>query len=185
MEIIKIEIATGWDSVTVGQWQELTALNAADFDNDARLLIEQLSILTDLDSATIEKLPMSEVNKLSDIISLWDNKQLDKHADTFTLDGVEYGIVKANMITFGEWVDLETYVKDPVANMHHIISVLYRPIIAKKGRYYTIADYNATEAQRNAENIAQHVTLDKVYNAMVFFCTIGTPSIVRSLTSLV
>lgn len=169
---------TGWDSVTIGQWQELNTLAKEDYDNDAKLLIEQLSIICNQDSSVIAKLPMEQVSKMSQIIAGYDHSQLESHDATFELDGIKYGIVpKLESLTFGEWVDLEQMVKNPSPNMHKIISILYRPVTkTKSGGRYEIDEYDAEECAHRATMFADKVTIDRVYNALVFFCAIEKQS---------
>ena len=66
-------------------------------------------------------------------------------------------------MTFGEYVDLDTYLADWQL-MHKAMSVLYRPITFKKKNQYLIEDYETADKY----NMKQ-MTLDVVFGSMVFF----------------
>jgi hypothetical protein len=71
------------------------------------------------------------VNSLSD---LFETKA--KFRETFTLDKVQYGFIpNLDEISFGEFVDLDNYLKD-WDDMDKAMSVMYRPIdIMVRGKY--------------------------------------------------
>tara|TARA_R100000278_G_C5425734_1_gene148260 strand:+ start:41 stop:670 length:630 start_codon:yes stop_codon:yes gene_type:complete len=86
----------------------------------------------------------------------------------FKYRGVKYGFIpKLDDITFGEYVDLDTYLADWDL-MHKAMSVLYRPIDFEKGDEYTIDNYESADAYD-----LQNITLDIVFGAILFFYNLG------------
>jgi len=171
---IRLEMPTGWDGVTIAQWQELNQLAAEDYDNDVKLLIDQLSVLLDADSDVVRRLPLETVTEMGRVIAGFDDAQLQGHRGSIEVGGVERRIVPdLKDLTFGEWVDLDGLVKEPVANMHRIVSVLYRPVAeTRRDGSYRLEEYDSDESGRAAAVIRDSVTIDCVYGVLVFFYAI-------------
>lgn len=72
----------------------------------------------------------------------------------FYFKGVEYGGLNLNKMTFGEYVDLASYIKNEASiyqNINKICSILYRPIVETKGDKYKIMDYNIEQHEEQSE----------------------------------
>ncbi|WP_288955068.1 hypothetical protein [uncultured Polaribacter sp.] len=99
------------------------------------------------------------------------NKMFDvKHQliTSFKIDDVEYAFIPSlEDMTFGEYVDLDTYIGDN-DNLHRALNVLYRPIEFKTGNRYTIKEYNPDTSE-----IAKRFPVDAVLGSIVFFYTLG------------
>ena len=81
-----------------------------------------------------------------------------------SLNDKDFGFIpKLDDISFGEYVDLDTYLADWEL-MNKAIGVLYRPITYKKKKQYLIEEYESAEKYDLTE-----VTLDVVFGAIVFF----------------
>ena len=81
----------------------------------------------------------------------------------------EFGFIpKLNDMTFGEYVDLDTYI-GKWDQMNVAMSVLYRPITAKKGHKYLIEDYRGD----NYHDIMKQMPLSAVFGSIVFFYHLG------------
>ena len=99
------------------------------------------------------------VNDLSKLF-----KQDTKLINKFTLEGVEYGFEpKIDEITFGAYVDLDTYMAD-WQQMHKAMSVLFRPVTFTKKKKYLIEEYESANKYDLKE-----MTLDVVFGSLVFF----------------
>ena len=61
----------------------------------------------------------------------------------FMLNGQEFGFIPSlEDITYGEFVDLDSYLTD-TKNLHRTMAVLYRPVIQKAGKRYDIEPYES------------------------------------------
>jgi len=99
------------------------------------------------------------------IMGLFEKKP--PHQLQFKMNGVEYGFVHLDDITFGEFVDLDTYIAEP-ENLHKAFAVLYRPIKHKYKDYYNISDYNPA-----ASYIMKKTPLNIVLGAIGFFLSLS------------
>ena len=70
-------------------------------------------------------------------------------------------------MSFGEYVDLDTFIGDN-DNLHRAMNVLYRPIDLKQGNRYKIKDYDPDLSED-----AKNYPLDAVLGAIVFFYDLG------------
>ena len=76
----------------------------------------------------------------------------------------EFGFIpKLDDISFGEFVDLDTYLAD-WDMMNKAMGVLFRPITYKKKNQYLIEDYESSDKYDMTET-----TLDVVFGSLVFF----------------
>lgn len=102
----------------------------------------------------------SIVVQISELFNQKDNKFIDR----FKYQDQDFGFIpKLDDMTFGEYVDLDTYLSDWQL-MHKAMAVLYRPITFKKKNQYLIEDYETADKY----NMKQ-MTLDVVFGSMVFF----------------
>ena len=85
-------------------------------------------------------------------------------------------------MSLGEFVDLETYVENLEDNLHLILSILYRPVTAKKKDKYRIEEYKPN--RERAELFKKHLTVGDFNGASFFFYDLGTTLINNSKKSL-
>ena len=111
-------------------------------------------------SGSGEKDIESIVVQISELFNQKDNKFIDR----FKYQEQDFGFIpKLDDMTFGEYVDLDTYLADWQL-MHKAMAVLYRPITFKKKNQYLIEEYGTADKY----NMKQ-MTLDVVFGSMVFF----------------
>ena len=87
-----------------------------------------------------------------------------KFKDRFIYNGVEFGFIpKLDDMSFGEYIDLDTYLPD-WQQMHKAINVLYRPIKYSKKEKYLVEEYESADKYD-----MKNVSLDIVFGSLVFF----------------
>ena len=105
---------------------------------------------TDIDSIT------NDINKVFE--------EKPKLITMFKLNEMEFGFIpKLDEITFGEYVDLDSYLPN-WETMHKAMSVLFRPVTFKKKEQYLVSDYEGS-----GKYDLRNMTLDVVFGALVFF----------------
>lgn len=88
----------------------------------------------------------------------------------FTLAGLDFGFIpNLEKISLAEYVDLDSYIAD-FDTMNKAMAVLYRPVTEKRKDTYLIEEYNGSEAY---SLVMEHVTMDIVIGAQVFFWNLG------------
>ena len=95
----------------------------------------------------------------------------DDFKKLFDLKGVEYGFCpNLNNLTTGEYIDLETLCKEPIENLHIIMSVLYRKVTKKVNNRYAIEAYNPDEFK---EELFKDCPMSIALSSLGFFLTLG------------
>jgi hypothetical protein len=113
--------------LTIGQWQKIKS-NEEFYKNRVNLL----ALYLNMEVNEIKKLPKKNVDFIEAII----RQDLLNHEDkvteyfTFEFNGVEYGLENDwSKLAWGAWSDIEILSSENIdSNIHHIMSVLYRPI---------------------------------------------------------
>jgi hypothetical protein len=86
----------------------------------------------------------------------------------FKMDGVEFGFIPdLDDMTFGEYVDLDTFIGD-TNNLHRAMNVLYRPVKIKRSGRYQIEDYDSDKYERML-----NMPMDAVISSILFFYHLG------------
>ena len=97
-----------------------------------------------------------------------NNIDLEKRIE---FNGKKYGFIpNLSKITTGEYVDLEEYGSNINANLHRVMSVLYREIDKEAGKYYSVKPYDPNELEIDKfKNLPMSITL----SALDFFFYLG------------
>jgi len=159
---IKLNIPESLNEITLGQYQEWLKITEG---KELNSFFQQKMIEIFCRSRLIDTLRM----KAKDIneITLGLNKIFEAKPTLktlFKLNDKEFGFIpKLDDMSFGEYIDLDTYLAD-WENMHLAMGVLFRPVKFKKNNEYIIEEYE-TASKYNMKNIP----LDVVMGALVFF----------------
>ena len=163
-----IQVPTDLNDITVDQYQRYMAANVEGAEEDF-LMFKTIEIFCDVDMKAVSQFPLSQAQELyRDIILALD--QTPTFRPFFTHDGVDYGFMPdMESMSIGEYIDLESGLSDS-KDLHKAAAVMFRPIKKRKGNYYTIADYKASnEEGKNARSFPMGV----VSSAVVFFYSIA------------
>ncbi len=167
---VKVQIAANAKGVTLGKYIDYQ--NAVD-------KVEQVRIITGKSSESIRQFQSHVVDeiiqKFEAAIKLGSNDFERK----VRIGATEFGFIpNLNELTFGEYVDLDStctglYKDGRIhgASAHKIMCILYRPIVAKFGKYYDIEAYS-TKAKRKYEDDLKQLSLDHVLNVLLFFSSL-------------
>ena len=158
--------------ITLGDYVKIYKVKGL-FDDDY-FATKLISILT---GAPQKKLMEAERDKIDFVFSqVYSILPLDTPAflDRFTLDGVEYGFLPSwKKMSFGEFADLDTLMTkkpDEVLDYLHIITaILYRPIVTKDKKVYTIEKYTQETLETRAELFRDKLDVEVALGAQFFF----------------
>ena len=163
-----------WSEVSVVQFQSLMVIMEDEDLNDLEIKIRSISALTGCSIGSISKASMSNLNAVYDSLTALTVDMPNKGLrNVIEIDGIEYGLIP-NMddLTFGEFADIDTWMQDGYRNLVDILSVLYRPVVKRKGDRYKIEEYDLESRALRADIFSQSMSIDSVYGAMVFFYNI-------------
>jgi len=168
---MKITIPTELADITLDQYQKYLKLVEANDEIATQthfFKAKIIEIFCNIPFIELHNMKVIDVDEIVQTIysALEKTPQL---VNTFKMGDQEFGFIpKLNDMTFGEYVDLDTYI-GKWDQMNVAMSVLYRPITAKKGHKYLIEDYRGD----NYHDIMKQMPLSAVFGSIVFFYHLG------------
>lgn len=159
---LTINIPETLNEVTLKQYQKWLKI-AEGKELDSFLQQKMIEIFCNIPLKNVLQIKASDINNITEeLTKLFSNTP--KFIDRFEMNGKEFGFIpKLDDISFGEYVDLDTYLADWEL-MHKAMGVLFRPITYKKKKQYLIEDYDSADKYDMTE-----VTLDVAFGSLVFF----------------
>jgi hypothetical protein len=160
-----------WSDVTLDKWVKL--INKKEKTKTEETL-NTISVLSDIPKNLIKELGILDVAVILKRIAYLQEQENSKLKKIIKVNDVEYGFhPNLEEITLGEYADIETYMKNGIENnLPRLMAILYRPIIEKDGKNYSIEAYDSSTLRMRAEKFKKMKAAD-VNNALVFFWTLG------------
>lgn len=163
---IEVKVPENLSEITLGQYQKY--LKIQDGDNDEMMIAQKMiEIFCNVELKYVTKMRWKDVQEITQTLSnMFDEDS--KFTKMFTLDKVQYGFIpNLDEITFGEFVDLDTYLGD-WQQMDKAMSVLFRPVdINVRGRY-NIKEYDGSMNEHLKE-----MPLSVALGAVFFLLNLG------------
>ena len=159
---IKLNIPEKLSEMTLGQYQDWLKVSEGK-ELDTFLQQKIIEIFCGITLKEVMQIKASDIDRLvTDISNIF--KEEPKFIDRFDYGGKEFAFVpKLDDISFGEYVDLDTYLQDWQL-MHKAMAVLFRPITLKRKDKYLIEDYESAEKYD-----LKCMPLNVVFGSLVFF----------------
>lgn len=159
---VTINIPESLSEITLLQYQKWLKISE-DKKLDNFLKQKMIEIFCNVELKKVLQMKASDVSEIcTSINKLFTNDC--KLITKFNHNHKQFGFIpKLDDMSFGEYIDLDTYMSD-WQNMHKAMSVLFRPIIYKKKEKYLIEDYESA----NKYDL-QNISLDIVFGSLVFF----------------
>ena len=159
---IKLNIPEKLSEMTLGQYQDWLKVSEGK-ELDTFLQQKIIEIFCGITLKEVMQIKASDIDRLVTGISNIFVEE-PKFIDRFDYGGKEFGFIpKLDDISFGEYVDLDTYLQDWQL-MHKAMAVLFRPITLKRKDKYLIEDYESAEKYD-----LKCMPLNVVFGSLVFF----------------
>ena len=163
-----------WTEVSLGSYQKFTEATTDETDEHTANL-NAISALIGVPMGVLEKCKKKDIDQVIEVLGklteVVPNTTLNLIVE---IDGKRYGFhPNLKDITFGEFVDLDNYLENPLKNLHKVMGVLYREITFEKKGKYTIEEYDSLKALKNAELFKEKLSIGTVNGAAAFFLNIG------------
>ena len=172
MKEVKLTIPDRWSDITIETYQKYVEIQESK-DNDKKKIIKSLSLLCNTTPYIVKKMAYRDLLEIMGIIKKMIDTEPSKEEfrKTFMFKNEEYGFCpNLSGISTGEYIDLETYCKEPIKNLHIIMSILYRKITHKVKDRYAIETYNPQEFK---EELFKDCPMDIALSSLGFFLTLG------------
>lgn len=161
---LKITIPSSMSEVSLGRYQDFVRATDDEALTDEEIAIQMMKSFLDIEQSDTLKMTLESMTKISEKLAevLAEKPTLIQR---FKMGDTEFGFVpKLDDMTFGEYIDLDTYISD-WDTMHNAMAVLFRPVKLKKGNKYTLYDYEGDLYQDAMKNMP----LSACMGALIFF----------------
>jgi hypothetical protein len=172
MKEVKLTIPDRWSDITIETYQKYVKIQDGKGSEKSKV-IKSLALLCNTTPFVVKKMAYKDLLEIMGIVKkMIDTEPEDKEfRKTFMFKKEEYGFVpNLSAITTGEYIDLETYCKQPIENLHTIMSILYRKITFKRNARYAIEAYNPDQFK---EELFKDCPMDIALSSLGFFLNLG------------
>ena len=173
MKEVKLSIPDRWSDITIDTYQKYIKIQEGKGSEKSKVL-KSLALLCNTTPLVVKKMAYKDLLEIMGIIKTLIDKEPKEEAfrKVFMFKEEEYGFVpNLSKLTTGEYIDLESFCKEPIENLHIIMSILYRKITFKRNDRYTIESYNPDEFK---EELFKDCPMDIALNSLGFFLTLGS-----------
>ena len=158
-------LINSWEDVTLEKWVKLSS----EKESTTKEAEETIAALSDIPKKLIKELSIKDVAVIMSKVAELQAKQDSELKRIINVEGEEYGFhPDLDSITLGEYADLETFIKNGIEkHLPEVMAVLYRPIVEKKNKIYTIEAYDGNIRIRTEQ--MKKMSAEQVQSALVFF----------------
>jgi hypothetical protein len=172
MKEVKLIIPDNWSDITIDTYQKYVKIQEGK-GSEKNKVIKSIALLCNTTPFVVKKMAYKDLLEIMGIIKNMIDTEPDKEEfrKVFIFNKEEYGFCpNLSGISTGEYIDLESYCKNPIENLHIIMSILYRKITFKRNNRYAIEDYNPDEFK---EELFKNCPMDIALSCLGFFLTLG------------
>tara|TARA_R100000781_G_scaffold112478_1_gene79735 strand:+ start:613 stop:1203 length:591 start_codon:yes stop_codon:yes gene_type:complete len=169
---VNLIIPNKWEDITINTYQKYLKIQESKA-KDKNKVIKSLSLLCNTSEDIVKKMAYKDLVDIMGIVSELIDSEPDSTSfkKIFKLDNDEYGFIpNMSKLTTGEYIDLESYCKEPIENLHIIMSILYRKITFKRNEKYAIEPYDPDKFK---EELFKDCPMDVALSSLGFFLTLG------------
>lgn len=170
-----------WEDITVQQFQEVHRLSNDTGLDDMDRITNTIGIMFNKSEKEIDEMSYYEFGQLSRQCSfLLINDVPGKPVNTIKIGTRKYAIpYKPSELKYRQYVEIVTWSKDIIPNLHYIMASLVQPV-----RFGIKRSNKAKDHSRIAEDMKEAKIID-IYHSCVFFCKLFMASIETTKDSLV
>ena len=173
MKEVKLTIPDNWSDITIETYQKYVKIQEGK-GSEKNKVVKSLALLCNTTPFVVKKMDYKDLLEIMSIIkTMIDTEPKDEEfRKTFIFKEEEYGFVpNLSKLSTGEYIDLETYCKQPIENLHIIMSILYRKITFKRNERFAIENYDPDEFK---EELFKDCPMDIALSSLGFFLTLGS-----------
>lgn len=168
---------------TILLWNKLSMLK--DLQNDEDFAITLISLSTGLSHEEIRDADWYSIIETSEALSEFLLNQSHDFHNEFEFEGEKYRFIDLQNMTFGEFIDIDEYLRQPAAKkqseLHYFMALLYREV-DENGK---LTPYDIGKVKERSEKF-KYLSIKYLNGAMRFFLTLrnildeNTPSSLES-----
>ena len=176
---LDITLPTSLSEIPLSRYQQFIEMK--DKSNDEEFIAQKMiQIFCGIKLGEVAKIKMKHLNELiAHFTKVFSEKP--KLVHRFKIKDLEFGFIpRFDDISFGEYVDLENYLKD-WKTYHKALSVMYRPIKTSYKDKYEIVDYEPNE---DMQDLMKYAPLDVAISSSFFLSNLGVELLKATQTYL-
>ena len=173
MKEVKLTIPDNWSDITIDTYQKYVKIQEGN-GTEKNKVIKSLALLCNTTPFVVKKMAYSDLLEIMGIIKKMIDTEPKKEdfKKVFKFNKIEYGFVpNLSKLSTGEYIDLEAYCKNPIENLHIIMSILYRVVTFKRGERYAIESYDPDQFK---EELFKECPMNIALSSLGFFLTLGS-----------
>ena len=174
MDFGKITIPTKWSEVTLKQFQELMKV----YNQEDKDILDILAIFTQKSKKELRQMPSEFIETMLVHLQFMNTKLEVEPSSQIDIDGKIYRINYTEKLKFGEFVDVETLIKEDKYNWAAILAMLCR----LEGEIYD-DDFIADKLDERIK-MYESLPIDRALQLINFFLKLKLRYITYSLRSL-
>lgn len=174
MDFGKITIPTKWSEVTLKQFQELMKV----YNQEDKDILDILSIFAQKSKKELRQMPSEFIETMLVHLQFMNTKLEVEPSSQIDIDGKIYRINYTEKLKFGEFVDVETLIKEDKYNWAAILAMLCR----LEGEIYD-DDFIADQLDERIK-MYESLPIDRALQLINFFLKLKLRYITYSLRSL-
>jgi len=161
---VDLQVPSSLSEISLSRYQKFVKMK--DSSNDEEFIAQKMiQIFCGIKLADVAKIKMKDLNKLVNHFAEVFNEK-PSLVPRFKIKHIEFGFIpKLDDITFGEYVDLENYLKSWETH-HKAMAIMYRPINQELKGKYSIVEYDPNEEM---QELMKHAPLNVALGASLFF----------------
>lgn len=174
---LEIIVPESWEDIKLGNYMEYARaikpyLGTPEFE--VVMYEKAMNHFCNLGTELIRKLPVENYNGIyAELVKMFSQSQQIPLVKHFIIGSTKFGFIpKLDEMSYGEYLDLSTYMKDVWTNAPTIMSILYRPVTKEMDGKYQIEPYSGTN--EDVETIFKSaLTMDIAWGAIGFFTNLS------------
>lgn len=148
---MKVKIKTSWSEITIKEYIQL---------QDAEDDMDLLSILTDIES--LDDITLFELEQIKKDFDFIYTEPKSDYKEKYIVNEITYNaITNPKYITASQYIDLQTFIKEPIKNIANILAIMWIPEGCKYNEGYDI--------QKNALVFEQNVSIEDAYSFFLYY----------------
>lgn len=165
-----MRIPKSWKEITIRQFIRVDEAIKAEYDEPIDQHIAIIAAVCNVSVDDILRLDKNELPKIVESLSFLHN--LDsistKWPKWFVINGrVFKPVQKLDKLTAGQYIDLMTFAKDPMPNLHKVLATLCLPV-----KWFRAQKYDGRKHAELSQFFYENLTMDIAYPIALFFCKV-------------
>jgi hypothetical protein len=175
-------IPKGWKDISIRKFIRVNEVVHTEYEQPLDQQIALIAAVTDMPEAEILRLERTELQEMVEALSFLNSVDSisTKWPKWFMIRGRLFKPVqKLDKLTAGQYIDLMSFAKEPMENLHKVLATLSLPC-----KWFRAQKYDGSRHKELSDFFYEHLTMDIAYPIALFFCNLWQAFMPTILTFL-